>query len=237
MKSYFYYLISATALFWLVLTGTASVAQNNPYGSATTGLGVNNEPNHGNTNVPFDSWSGLVNNSPNPFVKDINPTTNDPYDETPIHELTNVNQDNSGQQISDYVASNGRGVPSAGTIGTFKQTPIGRTGVNPGTTLPGLQPTYTALQAGAIPGQPGIYTFTEIPFESGYNYSFGFNTNAQPQGYFGYNHPNYNAPATYQSGGWLPPTSTAAADINNVDSNGLRISSPDQSAQSFLTLP
>jgi hypothetical protein len=123
-----------------------------------------------------------------------------------------------------------------GSTGTATQTPIGRTSVNPATGLPGLQPTYTALQAGAVPGVPGSYSFTEIPFEKRYNYSYGFNTNAAPQIYSGLAHPNsanVAVPST-QSGGWLPPTSTGAVDLNSVDSKGLRIKDNSSTNQSFF---
>jgi len=241
MKIHSYRLLPSAALLCLMLTGSkpclaadSTTPSGYDYGSAAAGMGVNPKTgqaaaNYGNTNVPFEEYMKQGTYT-------VNPTTGNPYDKLPIDQLNNTNLDDSGQQIYDYQAGNGAGnIPTAGEIGTYNQIPIGRSGINLATGVAGLQPTNTAIMAGAVPGAPGVHSFTTIPFEKRYKYSYGFNTSPVAQVYGGLyrrNQDNQYVPNT-QNGGYLPPTSTGAVDINVANGNTLRIKASPQSNPSF----
>ncbi len=89
----------------------------------------------------------------------------------------------------------------------------------------GLAPATTAIQAGALPGQPGQYSFPAI--DSG-KFEYGFDPNFTSKQYGGaYNAANTPVGATggnrYSNtpgivgGTILPPTSTSSVDINSID--------------------
>jgi len=227
MKINSYLLLSGAALFGLLAAqqpcfATAyDVADTTPYVSAGVGnVGTDlktGQPTtgHGNTNVPFSAYPNL---SQTDVHGDINPATQDPFDETPIHEMNNVvNADGStGQQIYDYSANNGRAQPTSWVPATYKQIPCGPDPIHPsqevyssneGTVgITGLAPTTTAIQAGAVPGKPGVYSFPAL--DPGIHaLDYGFDTHPYNKQYAGsYNANNYYPGVT---GGYiLPPTST-----------------------------